>query len=550
MIATGTRIALSLTPSQLRGAVVRGTRVVRAESVNLTPEQWASAWEEGLVPLDRPLRQLLARLSAARGRPRVSLLYHGPHTTVQTHEVAGVRDDARRAAAMKIRESAGTQCEFGAGVVAPSASKPGHWAVLAVADREEETNRLFAWVTRCGGRLDRLAPQVGTVIQAAAERVLDHDTTAVCCYVGSGWSAIACGSKDGLYLLRAFEFGHRLLSDVFQRALSAEPGGTAESDAGERMLFEHGLPLHSTGISPELRARILPMAAPVLQRFCVEVKQTLRFGVPADQNVSNIILDGPGASIGHLASAVTEMINMDVRPAPGAESGEPRLPFGVNTAERAWLLMDRPDISIVPRAAAEQRATRMLRRAMATGVVASGLLLAAELAAVRAADGSLEASFQAHAPTLAAISREEATRLRAREIAMASGGLALRIENDAGPRAPWVGLLSLVAGVATDSVGFDDIEARSTPAGAELRLRGAAVGATDADASAALAAVVQRFQSSPQVATAELGATQREQTPDGRSARLFSIVLRLNPAPDARRQLAVLAARAEQEAEE
>src|SRR5690606_4906088 len=124
----------------------------------------------------------------------------------------------------------------------------------------------FAWINRCGGRLEAIVPEVAAVVRAAVARVANADSPETACYIGPNWSAIACGSADGLILIRAFEFGCRNLADVFHRALGAADDGAA--NAGQAALFEHGLPFKSTQIDADLRARVLPLVAPVLQRFC------------------------------------------------------------------------------------------------------------------------------------------------------------------------------------------------------------------------------------------------------------------------------------------
>jgi hypothetical protein len=529
MIGTHTRMIVSLTPTRLRGAIVRAGRIVRAEEIELDPTQNGAAWEEGLVSLDRPLRQLLVRLSPGRSAPRITVMYQGARMVAQTHEITGTPDDARRAALLKVRDAHGDGCLSEAEIIAPSARKPGSSIVLTLTDRDQDTAKIFAWISRCGGRLEAVVPEVSTVMRSAVDRVAASSVVETCCYIGPYWSAIACGSAEGLLLVRAFEFGYRNLSDVFLRAMSG--GAPAEdANAGEVALFEHGLPFKASQIDPELRARVLPLVAPVLQRFCVEIKQTLRFGVPAEQLPSAITIEGPGAAIAHIAPALTEAINMHVRPSPCVEGARPLEPFGPGTLESDWFAHTARGIRMVPPAAIEQRGLDLINRGLLVGVVAGAAVLGLEFASVRAADRSLDPEFERHAASLAALSREEDVRGRIGELAELAAGYARSVSDASLPGVDWRAVLTLVAESTGDDIFIDEIEARTTPEGGELRLRGTAEAGSDADASDAVAGIVQRFQRSPLVLEVQLGATSRDQRGDDTAVRTFALTLRVRPS--------------------
>lgn len=528
MIGASTKIVIALSPDRIRGAVVRAGRVIRSEQVRTDPAGWDESWEQGLVPLDQPLRQLLSRLRPGRTQPRVTLLYYTRNAVVQSHDIPGSREDARRAGVMKTGETGAGVCLADAVVLGPITGKPSTWCVLGVADREEDTNKLYAWVTRCGARVERLVPEPAVIARAAVDRVTGSDETIACCTIGPAWSAIVVGSRHGIDLFREFEFGHTLLSDAFQRAMneSDQPANPAEA---ERVLFEEGLPFKSGRFDPALRARVLPLVAPVLQRFCVEIKQTLRFGLPADKAPANLLLDGPGAGVPHLAPAVTDTLNMHVTPAPGRDGQSLLDPFGVGTFERDWLRMGGATIELVPQPAVEQRQADVLRRGLAAGLVGAAALLGAEYAHVTAQNRALEPRFAEHATTLAALTREEDTRGRIERLADAAGRIASRVRDAAGPRTDTPGVLALLSRHASESVVFDEIEIVATTEGSEARLSGSTIAPTDAEASAALSDLVQSLQESPLIAATNLGSTTRETLPDEQAARRFQLTLRIKP---------------------
>lgn len=541
MYGNNTRIAVSLTPNGLRGAVYRSGRVVRAERIDLDPEIIAGAWGQGLTDLDRPLRQLLTRLSPGRGCPRISVIYHGRLLVAQTHEIPGRADDARRAAIMKARESGGETATVNGEILAPSAVRLGSSMVLTLSDREQESSKIYAWIARCGGRLDAVIPEVSVVVRAAVARVMSAETVQGCCYIGTDWAAIACGSKSGLIMVRAFEFGHSLLSDVFQRALG-DGSSMIDGSAGERALFEHGLPFKSTEINPELRARVLPLVAPVLQRFCVEVKQTIRFGVPADKQPSEIVLDGPGACIAHLASSITESINMHVSVAPGLETARPLDPFGHGTVEGSWVAGGSGCVDLVPQIAVEQRSMDLMKRCLTAGVVAAGLLISAEYLHAQAQRRGLNQQYEAISPAVASMDRAFETMESVSRLGARAGAVARRVTPSAEQYTDWPGVLALVASLTSEAVRLDDFDGRVGPGGIELRLKGVAIGADDEAASDAMAAFVHGLQSSDLVTQAQIGGTTREQNAEGRATRHFNLTLTLSPVEPPNSELISFAA--------
>jgi hypothetical protein len=528
MIGTHTRMIVSLTPTRLRGAIVRSGRVLRAEEVELDPTQTGSAWDQGLVSLDQPLRQLLMRLSTGRSTPSITLIYQGARTIAQVHKIPGAPDDARRAALLKVRDAHGQGCLSEAAVIATS-REPGSSMVLSLTDRDQDAAKIFAWISRCDGRLEAIVPEASMVIRSAVDGVMSSQTIQACCFIGPYWSAIACGSTEGLVLVRGFEFGYRNLSDVFQRAMS-DGASPSDPNAGESALFQHGLPFKASKIDPELGARVLPLVAPVLQRFCVEIKQTLRFGVPSDLLPSTIIIDGPGAAIAHMAPALTEAINMHVRPAPGAELSRPLEPFGPGTIEMDWFTKPSRGIRMIPAAAIEQRGLDLVNRGLLVGVVAGAAMLGLEFASIRAADQILDPQFERHESALAELSREEDIRERLGGLAERAAAYARPVVEASAPPIDWRGALTMVAEASNGMIQIDELDARATPSGGELRLRGTAEAATDAEASDAVAAILQRFQLSELVAEVQLGSTSRHQRGPGLAVQAFALTIRLRPS--------------------
>jgi hypothetical protein len=281
--------------------------------------------------------------------------------------------------------------------------------------------------------------------------------------------------------------------------------------------------------------------APVLQRFCVEVKQTLRFGMPAGTAPSTLLLDGPGAAIEHLPASVTDAIHMHVRLAPGLEPLARLEPFIEGSTERTKALSPTAGIHLVPAVALEYRAAQMLRRSLVGGTLIAGLLLASELAYTMHQERSLEPTFAAMAPRLAALTREEDMNARIQNIVKTTGEIAREVVTVSGPTPDWVAALALIASVADDHIVFDEIDGHAASPGSEIRLRGSCSGENDDAVSAVMSDMMKRFQSEPIVASVEQGSTNRQVAADGSVIRSFTVTLALRPSPMPHEALAAMA---------
>lgn len=535
MTITRQHLVLSLFQNRIGGALVRGHSILRSEQIALDDTPWQQVWTDGLTSLDQPLRQLLARLGV-KGRPTVRVLYQSPSSQVQTFEIAGRLADARAAGEAKMRQVVPAGHAVSVGAVTPTLGKPGTWTVVGVSDREDHANAIYAWVYRCAGDMVGCLPCQAAVVQAGILRATESDADAAHCVIAENWSAIVNGNRSGINLVRTFELGYRSLTDVFLRALSSDSNMTR--DEAERSLFIIGIPFKSREVDAKLRARVLPLVSPVMQRLCVEIKQTMRFGLPSGQVPANLIVHGPGASIPHIAPAISEVVDMHVRAEVATESAAAVNAFVPGSIEHVYATAPRTGLDLVPGAAEEQISGRGIRRALAVGTAVAMLAVAGEFMYNKVETRRFDPVFDHLSPTMASVVRERDQRDEARSLALGAGRAALVIRTASGPEIPWTELLAALPGLVDNSLRIDSIDAQSDASRAIVSLAGTVSSANDAEASASLTTFVKRLEELPMVSDANLGTTQRESAPDGMSSKKFSITLRLHDAQSDRNQLA------------
>jgi len=535
------KLVLSLFPNRLAGAVYQSGKLQREETILLECDTWQSAWTKGLTPYDPSLRQLLARFRLPASTP-ISVLYHSPTAMIQVDDNAGTKAEAEAAAVLSMQSGteSGTACN--ALAIAPSASNSDQWMVLALSEREDTTNALYAWVTRCGGTLHTVQPSQAAVAQDAVRYISVTDERQACCVIGQEWSAVVCGDQNGIELARIFELGYQPLADVFARAY--EPGKVLPAPDAERELFKVGIPFKSSSLPKEIRAELLPQLSPIIQRLSIEIKQTLRFGINENEMPPVLTLSGRGASIPELAHVLTDGVDMHVRAnTPDTPAASAVQVFTPESSEHSFATFPINPMAITPTPARAERAASVFKRATLAGAVAAVALIAGELAWVSHQSRALEPQFDAISPEIAAMANQRDRIEQASQLANRAGACALAIDqaskaqHDVGP------ILSLIAESASDSARFSGIEFREDENVPSVFLAGYTVGDTDEHARQALDAAVERLESDARITRVELGAINRETSQDSDQAvRYFSLTAYLEPAPRFFQPLASFAA--------
>jgi Tfp pilus assembly protein PilN len=286
-----------------------------------------------------------------------------------------------------------------------------------------------------------------------------------------------------------------------------------------------GVPRRDQVVDEEAQVRaehVLPLLQPVLQRYAVEAKQTLRFAVGEAGLVrSTLLLAGPGAAIPSLATVLSSQIEIPVT----AEDAPPAGPLELGArASRAGL-------ALRSRAERDRRERAGLRRAMAAGGVLAVALIAADAArtlqeqylvrrsvaalAGRAVDARHDIDLRTRAAALA-------RRVQAQEQA-AAGAL--------GQRPDWLAFLDELGEITAGSIRLTDVQCTAGAGGYTASVRGVAdlrdrsEGGPDP-----LAAYIERLQRSPMVEGVELGSTRLGEY-EGTPVKHFAITAKLVGLP-------------------
>lgn len=511
---------ISLSPTRLSAVLARRGRVIQAESIALLPEQWNECWDEGLIALDQPLRQLRMRFRSG-GRSGATLLYQSPTLTKQIYPFNQVVTNARDATRAKIRETVGLSDPVIVHALGGDRAESGACMMLAYSDRDETLRSLYAWLKRNGFNPGAMIPMsVATTICASEDAMKCDDRTAVL-YLGADCSVIALSTQGKLVLVRPSNLGYQKLIDSYQRAFDEHLNNQEQTDESYgaavdgaldpvRCLFEYGVPFQPVeyhGI--DLRSTVLPCMAPVLQRLSVDIKQSMRFGLGDTKDIRNLYLYGSGAAIPGIPRAIGEHIDMHVQPAPEAEMFAPERTAGAGSVERYLVEHGVPSRGLLPRVAEEDLAQRTLTRSLVAGVALAGFVMAGQyIYASRMIDHG-ERLLLEQAPMVERVAGFSERRTQAQESALLLSEVAELILDQHESTPQWVGALATLTKARSLGVRILEIRAEEQGGQRSINLSGYAVAGKEKSPDNNLDELVRFLNQSTLIDSVKLGATER-----------------------------------------
>lgn len=513
---------ITLSPNRLSVIYAKRGRVHQSESINLESTHWNEYWAGGLMRLDLVLRQLLSRFSAKRNIS-ATLLYHSPTLTKQIYTFDQGGAYARDAARSKIREGIGltdpvSVCSLGADT---NANQP--CTMLAFSDREETLRSLYAWLNRCGVRISNMIPSAIASIVTAASEAIDLDASSVLFYFDSDISIIAHSEGGILNLIRPADIGYRKLAESYEQVFANNPvpeatiapddESTHSQDAhsiATSCLFRFGIPFDPKEYQGvELRSRVLPCMAPVLQRIGIDIKQTIRFGISKGPELKNLVVSGPGSVIPCISKAVGEHLELHVHPVTGAEFFEPLVNGGNGSAELNLIQSSSPMPGLLPGIAEEDRLRKHLSRALVAGTAVAMLAMGGQYTVATLQQQQVEERMQLDAHRLRLVNSFENDRSQTQLIANMLGDIAGLVTSNSKAAPMWEVPLAEIGELAAEGVRIQEVRGEQGDALPFLLINGYALSQGEVTAGRVLDRFVEKLSQIDSVNSIKLGATSR-----------------------------------------
>lgn len=189
---------------------------------------------------------------------------------------------------------------------------PPHTHVAVAADHDDALAALAAMVTEAGLQFLSATPIDAVLMARTASRALHaNQSNQGYLYIGEQRSFFVIADHGRILFCRQINLGSESLASGLTKSIRAAQGVTLMeltlSDARD-MLFRVGIPKRDQIVHETLGlvgSQIIPLMQPVLQRFTVELRQSLRFGVPEEHRQSvQLHVSGPGGAIPNLPEVI------------------------------------------------------------------------------------------------------------------------------------------------------------------------------------------------------------------------------------------------------
>lgn len=508
-----------------------------ADRQPLDPETAAGAWARQLRRSVPALKRNIDELNASGAVATV--LYRSPAQSVDVASFA-VKTAGDAADAARLEASDAVNFSSMAAVVrtaplgrdADTETRQHH--VLAAADRDDALEAIAELVEACDLKLDVIVPVDGPVMGAVIQRALEATKRGYgVLYVGERSSFFAVSSGGVLRFARRIGLGLTTLVTGLTRPIRAGSGDAIElTEQQARTIVEtYGIPSGDGVVctEPELTGwQVMPAMQSALQRFVVELRQTLRFGVDeAERQALSIEVVGPGAAVKGLPEVIASELEITVEASTSDASQDLSDPW--DRGSELHLATSSPrllrSIGLVPVRIANQRAATTLRRWLWSGAAAAACILFAESTrlGMQIEDREREAkALRSNIQDLEALA-ETSTRLQATLVSMTS--LQQLVYEEAGLSTAWRATMAELAAVTPNEVRLSDMNFRRTNGAMIGTVSGTIVGS-----DTVLRSFVDDIASSAMFQNVELGLVRRDESSGG-DVRQFDATFRLVQVP-------------------
>jgi len=503
-------VVVELLPGHIDVVHYDGGQPIKAQRLPIVTDDDALAWAKTVRRSAVSLRALVQELGVS-GLDAV-VLYRSPTQSVDMSGFA-VRASAQAvdAATLGCADSLpystmSAICE--ATIVGRDAQgEPRQTHVVVAAEREDIAEAIVHLVQDAGLQFISATPLDAAVIAQFVGDELREKARHGALYIGEHTSFFVVVSGGRLLFSRRIDLGIESLVSSLTGTITI-PGRAAAidltSDEARAILLEYGIPDRDTVINEEqgmTGAQVVPVLQPALQRFVVELRQSIRFGLD-EQDRADLALKvtGPGSTLPGLSRLIGRELSIETEPDPGYANAGDWFKPGASTGERADATRDHAvlrRLNLMPRELARMRRNGRLRRWLLTGTAAAlvgvgvdGFLTHSKLAGARLQAG-------AYTATLSELKTLEQTRSKLAEVIIARDTLEKTIAETLGPSVDYHACVRELSRITPSSIRFLRLDFNSSNDTTTGSLSGYAFSTAAGVDTTDLSAFIDRLEESP-----------------------------------------------------
>ncbi len=419
-------VAIELLYDRIDVAAIKGGRVLVSKRVPIELPTDGLEWVKAVRSNGKVLEPIVQELGLTGAK--TSLLYRSPTQAVDlaSFEIRST-SEACTAAILTCSESlpySASTAVIEAVVVGRDrggAAPKTHVAVAA--ERTDAVRAMVEMVESAGLEFTSAAPiDVAIMVRILRQALKHRGPQQGWLHFGEHSSLFVVGGGGAIRCGRCIAIGLRTIARSLTGPIRL-PGGhktvELDFDAALKILHRHGIPDADEVVhhDPELtRRHIMPLIQPVLERYIVELRQLIRFGVPDEdeRKAIAITVTGPGSAIPGLAGLVGRELRLDVKADEKYSSFDYLLPAA--TGSELGEAIEDPQIlaslSFMPSELAARRHMPHLRRWLWAGAAVALVAIGTDALRISANLGDARREAAALAGATAAQEKLEATRAR------------------------------------------------------------------------------------------------------------------------------------------
>jgi Tfp pilus assembly protein PilN len=391
---------------------------------------------------------------------------------------------------------------------------PAQTHVALAADREDVAEAIVHLVEEAGLRFLSATPLDAALMANFVKRELAGRQHRGALYIGQYTSFFVVVSRGTLLFSRRIDLGIETLVTSLTRPINiaGRPEIELTVDEARALLAKHGIPDRDEHVHEEhglTGMQVVPLLQPVLQRFIVELRQSLRFGLDeANRKDLSLWVTGGGSALKNLATVIGRELGIE-------SAGDTAYPDPDADRERKDAIADRVILSrlnLMPRPMAMQRRTAKLRRWMMTGASAAMVLIAVEGARYHTQVRSAQSEADVYASQLEDLKALESTQAKLKVVMGAKAQLQKAIHEEIGLVNNYRACMQELSLITPPTIRFTRIEFRDVPKGGGGTLAGFAFPSTKDAHRTDLESFIEAMKGSPLFTDVVLGNVQIKAT--------------------------------------
>lgn len=518
------QIVIELMPDRVGVLVFEGSRQVEERTLPLAPEddpgEWAKSIRRSAVSLGTIVTEL--KLEDAE----TAVLYRSPTQFVDLSAYA-VRSAAQviEAATMSCADSLpysmmSATCE--AMIVGrDAAGDPCQTHVVLGAEREDIAEAIAHLVEEAGLRFQSATPLDAALVAHLVRGELAGRHRRGALYIGQYTSFFVVVNAGSLLFSRRIDLGIETLVTSLTRPINIPGRAEIELtvDEAREVLAKHGIPGRDEIVHAEhglTGVQVVPLLQPVLQRFIVELRQSLRFGLSEEDRADlSIWVTGTGSSLKNLATLIGTELGIE-------SAGDTTYPDPEPTRERQDAIADRSfltRLNLMPRPLALRRRTARLRRWMVTGAVAAMVLIGVEGVRYHKQVQSAQDEADVYAAQIKDLQSLEGTSAKLKVVMAAKAQLQRSIHENIGVVNNYRACMQELSLITPATIRFTRIGFQDTPDETAGTLTGFAFPSRTNGDRTDLEPFIEALRASPLFAGVKLGNVQMDASGRGEGQR-------------------------------